>query len=253
MEFSSKWEKLDIIPLSCLHIGSPYFNEKKVKGYIKWISERPSRRVWLLGDIFDAQLSSSKGNMHEQVLSLKDAKLKAEELFIPIIANIDLVIPGNHDNYCFNETGNDIMFDLCKYLNIPEKYHFGDFTGTIRFGKKDGKQNKPVVYTFFCSHGTGGAATPGGKMNKLIALCNIVEDCDLYVMAHIHDCLTLKLEPFCIDSRNGQLKSIKQTFASSSSWLDYGGYALEKKYRPAKTGSPRIRLYGRKHDIHVSI
>jgi len=236
-----------------MHIGSPYFNEEKLKGYIKWISERPNRRAWLLGDIFDAQCASSKGTMHEATMSLKDAKLKAEELLIPIIANIDLIIPGNHDSWIFNETSNDIVFDLSKYLNIPEKYHFGDFTGTIRFGKMHGKKAKPAVYTFYCTHGTGGAATPGGKMNKLMALSNIVEDADLYVMAHIHDVLTAKLEPFAIDSRNGKLKATKQTFATSSSWLDYGGYALEKKYRPSKTGSPRIRLYGNKNDIHVSI
>lgn len=244
---------MDIIPLSCFHIGSQYFNETKLKGYIKWISEKPSRRVWILGDVFDAQCASSKGNQHEQSMTLKDAKLKAEELLIPIIANIDLVISGNHDAYIFNETTDEIVFDLCKYLNIPEKYHFGDFTGTIRFGKLNGKKDKPAVYTFYCTHGTGGATTPGGKMNKLLALSNIVEDCDLYVMAHIHDVLTVKLEPFIIDSRNGQLKNVKQTFASSSSWLDYGGYALEKKYRPAKTGSPRIRLYSGRKDIHVSI
>ena len=253
LNYSSKWEKLDIIPLSCFHIGSPQFNENKLKGYIKWISERPNRRAWILGDIFDAQCVTSRGNMHEQTMSIKDAKLKAEELLTPIIANIDLVIPGNHDNYLFNETTDEIVFDLCKYLNIPEKYHFGDYTGTIRFGKMHGKKAKPAVYTFYCTHGTGGAATPGGKMNKLINLSSIVEDCDLYIMAHIHDCLMAKLEPFSVDSRNGQLKQTKQTFASSSSWLDYGGYALEKKYRPAKTGSPRIRLYGNKKDIHVSI
>jgi UDP-2,3-diacylglucosamine pyrophosphatase LpxH len=253
LNYPNEWEKLDIIPLSCFHIGSPEFNEEKLRGYIKWISERENRRTFLLGDIFDAQLTTSKGNMHEQVYNLRDAKLKARELLKPIRDHIDLVIPGNHDNYCFNETSNDIMLDLCIYLDIEGKYHFGDYTGVIRFGKNHGKESKPVVYTFYCTHGTGGATTPGGKINKLIALSNIVEDCDLYLMAHVHDVLTTKLEPFNIDSRNGKLNQTKQTFACSSSWLDYGGYAMEKKYRPAKTGSPRVRLYGYRKDIHVSI
>jgi len=252
LNYPSQWEKLDIIPLSCFHIGSPEFNEDKLRGYIKWVSERENRRAWIIGDVFDAQLTTSKGNMHEQVLNLRDAKLKARELLKPIVSHIDIVIPGNHDNYCFNETSNDIMLDLCIYLGIEEKYHFGDYAGVVRFGKNHGK-NKPTVYTFYTSHGTGGARTQGAKMNKLIAMSDIVEDCDLYLMAHVHDCLVAKLEPFYIDSRNGQLKQTKQTFASSSSWLDYGGYALEKKYRPSKTGSPRVRLYGNRKDIHVSI
>ena len=191
--------------------------------------------------------------MHESVMTLKDAKLKAEELLKPIVNQIDLVIPGNHDDRVFNLTSDEIIFDLCKWLGIEDKYHFGDYTGVIRFGKNQGKKNKLLVYTFYTTHGAGGSTTPGGRINALMKLGNVVEDCDLYVMAHVHDILVTKLSPFRVDSRNGQLKEIKQTFVTSSSWLDYGGYALSKKYRPAKTGSPRIRLYGRKKDVHVSI
>jgi len=236
-----------------MHIGSPYFNEKKLKGWIKWIAEKETRRVWLLGDIFDAILAGSPGNMHEATMSLKDAKLKAEELLKPIVKQIDIVISGNHDDRIFNLTSDEIIFDLCKWLGIEDKYHFGDCTGVVRFGKNHGKKDKPIVYTFYCTHGSGGSATPGGKINRLLKLGDVVDDCDLYVMAHVHDILVAKLEPFRVDSRNGQLKTVKQTFVTSSSWLDYGGYALSKKYRPGKTGSPRVRLYGREKDIHISI
>ncbi len=244
---------MDIIPISCSHIGSRYFNEQKLRGYIKWLSEKEQRRAWILGDIFDAVLDGSPGNMHEATCSLKDAKLLAEDILKPIVNQIDLVIPGNHDNRVFNKTTDEIIFDLCKFLKIEDKYHFGDYTGVIRFGKQSSNHNKPVVYTFYITHGSGGATTQSGKLNRLLSLANIVADCDLYIMAHIHDILTLKIEPFMVDSRNNFLKNIKQTFVSSSSWLDYGGYAMEKKYRPAKTGSPRIRLYGDRKDLHVSI
>lgn len=236
-----------------MHIGSRYFNEDRLKGYIKWIAEKPSRRAWILGDILDAITDGSPGNMHEAVYTLKDAKLKAEELFKPITAQIDIVIPGNHDNHIFNETTDEVVFDICKYLGIPEKYHFGDYTGIVRFGKQSSNHNKSVAYSFYVTHGSGGATTQSGKLNRLLKLSEVVGGCDFYSMAHIHDILTCKLEPFVVDSRNGQMKAVTQTFVSSSSWLDYGGYALEKKYRPAKTGSPRIRLYGYKKDIHVSI
>ena len=236
-----------------MHIGSPFFNETKLRGHIKWIAEKEHRRAWILGDIFDAILDGSPGNMHEAVCSLKDAKLLAEDILKPIAYKIDLVVPGNHDNRIFNKTTDEIIFDLCKYLGIESKYHFGDYTGVIRFGKQTANHNKPVAYTFICTHGSGGSTTIAGKITRLLGIAEIVKNCDLNVMAHIHDILTCKLEPFIVDSRNGQLKSMVQTFVSSSSWLDYGGYALEKKYRPAKTGSPRIRLYGDRKDIHISI
>ena len=253
LEYSKEWEKLDIIPISCTHIGSKYFNETKLRGYIKWISEKENRRAWILGDIFDAILDGSPGNMHESMYTLRQAKELAEDLLKPIVDHIDLVIPGNHDNRIFNKTTDEIIYDLCKFLGIVDKYHFGDYTGVIRFGKQTSNHNKPSVYSFFVTHGGGGSTTPSGKLNKLLGIAEIVKNCDLYIMAHIHDILTCKLEPFTIDSRNGQMKSMIQTFVSSSSWLDYGGYALEKKYKPAKTGSPRVRLYGYRKDIHVSI
>ncbi len=171
----------------------------------------------------------------------------------PIVKQIDIVIPGNHDNHIFNETTDEVVFDICKYLGIPEKYHFGDYSGTLRFGKCGGKKNKQISYKFYVAHGTGGATTLAGKIKKLNDLALVVRNADFYMQAHFHDILTFKKEPFWIDSRNHQQKTIKQTFVSSSSWLDYGGYALEKKYEPAKTGSPRVRLYGYRKDIHVSI
>jgi hypothetical protein len=253
LNYSKDYEKLDIIPLSCMHIGSKFFNENQLRGHIKWISERPTRRAWILGDVFDAILDGSPGNMHEASCTLKEAKLLAEDILRPIVDHIDLVIPGNHDNRIFNKTTDEIIFDLCKFLGIEKKYHFGDYTGVIRFGNQTANHNKPVTYTFFCTHGSGGSTTPAGKLTRLLSISEVVKNCDLYVMAHIHDILTAKLEPFKIDSRNGKLKSMVQTFVSSSSWLSYGGYALEKKYKPAKTGSPRIRLYGDRKDVHISI
>lgn len=236
-----------------MHIGSPFFNEAKLRGFIKWISEKENRRAWILGDVFDAILDGSPGNMHEATHTLKDAKLLAEDILRPIKDQIDLIFPGNHDNRIFNKTTDEIIFDLCKFLGIESKYHFGDYTGVIRFGKQANCHNKPVVYTFFCTHGSGGSTTQAGKIARLLSIAEVVKNCDLNVMAHIHDILTCKLEPFKIDSRNGKLKTQVQTFVSSSSWLSYGGYALEKKYKPAKTGSPRIRLYGDRKDIHISI
>ncbi len=234
-----------------MHIGSPFFDEKKLRGFIDWIAEKETRRAWILGDIFDAILDGSPGNMHEATCTLREAKLLAEDILKPIVNHIDLVIPGNHDNRIFNKTTDEIIFDLCKFLGIEDKYHFGDYTGTLRLGKKP--NGKPVVYTFYCTHGSGGATTPAGKLTRLLSIAEVVKNCDLNVMAHIHDILTCKLEPFKVDSRNGKVTSMVQTFVSSSSWLTYGGYALEKKYKPAKTGSPRIRLYGDRKDIHVSI
>ncbi len=58
---------------------------------------------------------------------------------------------------------------------------------------------------------------------------------------------------FVPDKRNNKVEDMKRTFVSSGAFLERGGYAVQKGYSPAKLGSPRLRLDGRKKDVHCSI
>ena len=189
----------------------------------------------------------SKGSPYEAVMTVKDAKLKVKELLTPLAEKdkIKGMDSGNHEHRIWKKTGNDISLDIAIFLNIEKIYDPKGLYGIITVGK--------IKYSFYMKHGKGGGKSRAYKMRKLMEMAGVIKNCDLYIMAHIHDILTFQVKPKFINIAKNREERIKQTFVSSSSYLEYGGYAEEFDYEPSKTGSPRIRLDGLRKDIHVSI
>ncbi len=186
-------------------------------------------------------------------MTLKDAKVYAKKLFYPIRDKILFMFPGNHDDRSFNESSDEIVFDLAMYLGIEDCYHQGDIAGTLKFGRLNGNNNKPVTYTFYARHGNGGSTVPSGKLAKLMKMEEIVSGVDLYVQGHVHDQIVYKYAPYVIDVYNKCIVQKTRAFSASASWLGYGGYGLKKGYRPTIHGSPKITLSGRRKDIKLEI
>jgi hypothetical protein len=173
-------------------------------------------------------------------MNTSQVKQRVKKLFKPLAdeGRIIGMTGGNHEYRIYQSTGNDISLDMAMSLNVEDVYDIHGLCGTIKIGD--------IKYSFYIKHGKGGGKTQAFKMRKMKEMAGVIKNCDLYMMAHIHDILTFAIEPIFIDT-------IKQTFVSSSSFLDYGDYAEDADMEPGKTGSPRIRLNGNKKDIHVSI
>lgn len=178
-------------------------------------------------------------------MNTKDAKLYAKKLLSPIRHKIKGITGGTHEWRIWAKTGNDISLDLAMYLDLEDVYDMKGLIGGIRIGG--------ITYSFYIKHGCGGGKSEAYKIRKLKELAIVVKNCDLYIMSHIHSMYTFQTKPKFINTKTKQLEDLKQTFVSSSSYLKFGGYAEEFDFEPGKTGSPRIRLNGIKHDIHVSI
>ena len=101
-------------------------------------------------------------------------------------------------------------------------------------------------------HGNGGGKRPGGKVNGVEDMQRTVV-ADIYVEGHVHmpACFTKSI--FVPDLHNNNLIEKKQTFVCGGSFLQWGGYSERKGYTPSRTGCPRIRIDGRRPDVHVSI
>jgi hypothetical protein len=180
-------------------------------------------------------------------MTVSQAKQKIKELFMPLVEAKKIIgmCGGNHEERIFKVTGNDISLDIAMFLNIEDIYDPQGLCGAITIGK--------IKYSFYMKHGKGGGKKRAYKMRKMEEMGQVVKNCDLYIMAHIHDILTFQIEPIFFDAAIKKKVRIKQTFVSSSSYMDYGGYAEDFDFEPGKTGSPRIRLNGNKKDVHVSI
>lgn len=235
------------MPISCLHEGHPLCDEAKFIGYRDWILEHENAYTFLNGDLVEAAIMGSKGDVYQATMNTSQAKARVKELFKPL-ADAKKIIGmdgGNHENRIYKSTGNDISLDIAMMLDIEDVYDKQGLCGTIQVGD--------IRYSFYIKHGTGGGKTQAYKMRKLKDMANVIKNCDLYMIAHFHDILSFQIKPIFIDVDGGEKYTIKQTFVSSSSFLEYGDYAEDADMEPAKTGSPRIRLDGKRKDIHVSI
>ncbi len=236
-----------IVPIACLHVGHYLFDEKKFLGYRDWILSTDNAYCFLNGDLCESAIIGSKGDVYKAVMTVSEAKEKIKEIIMPLVVAKKIIgmNSGNHEDRVYKLTGNDISLDIAMFLGIEDIYDKQGICGTLRVGK--------VTYSFYIKHGKGGGKTQAYKMNKLKAMANVIKNCDLYMIAHFHDILSFQIKPLFIDIDKGKKYYVKQTFASSSSFMDYGDYAEDFDMEPAKTGSPRIRLNAKRKDIHVSI
>ena len=243
----TKQDHAYVIPFSCLHEGHPLCNEEKFIGYRDWILERDNAYCALNGDLAEAAIMGSKGDVYQATMNTSQVKKRVKELFKPLAdeKRILFMSGGNHEYRIYKETGNDISLDMALSLDLEDVYDMHGICGTIKVGD--------IKYSLYMKHGKGGGKTQAFKMRKMKEMAGVIKNCDLYIMAHIHDVLTFQIEPIFIDIEKSEKYSIKQTFVSSSSFLEYGDYAEDADFEPAKTGSPRIRLNAEKKDCHVSI
>lgn len=237
-----------IIPLSDLHIGDPGFDEKKFLDFRDWIAKEPNTNVVLVGDILNCATKNSKSDIYGEKMNPSEAKRYAKQILEPIKHKIVGSVWGNHCRRVYRESGNDIAEDLAEMLGVEYCREGMLINFTFSPYETKGKTN----YTLYATHGNGGGRTTGSKSNVLKRMSDVVE-ADIYVCGHIHFMTTFADYRYIPDLRHKRIEKVKRTYVSSASFLRWGGYAEDMMLPPAKLGAPRIRLNGRRKDVHVSI
>jgi len=250
-------DKVYLIPLGDLHLGSPQCNWKKFLGYIKWVQEHPTAYIFLMGDIFDTAVINGATNVFTQQMSLNEAIKTFYDAIYPVKDRVIGAISGNHSERLERRAHFNPLRNLCEMKDIT----YCGYSCVIRFriGKhlrKDGRISPRIEYVFYAHHTTGGGSTAGGKLNRIAKLREIFEGADAYLGAHNH--FKAEGEPaifYLSKSGNGKatLKKKRIHYIDTGSFVEYdNSYAEMKMLPPAETGAPRIRMDGIKKDLHVS-
>jgi len=268
VELPREFEKVYVIPLADCHVGSKFFDEQKLIGYLKWIRDTPEAVCLWNGDLCDCGIPGSIGEWWEQdpvtpqdqIAELVDIvkRFNIEEKTIGVVGG------SNHPMRARKLTGHDYDKEFAEKIGLGELYYpdaelfllkVGHWTqvpiGKTKHQKPPGKQQIP--YMLFATHGWSGGRQAGASVNALRELGAIWGHVEVFITAHRHlDSATpdVLLEP---DFRHPTINEVRREYVCSGSFLRYGGYALRKGLRPNNPGTPRIRLDGRRKDIHVSI
>jgi len=165
----------------------------------------------------------------------------------PVKNKVIGVLQGNHEDTYSSRHGVAITDHLAAAIGAPSLGYATMFT--IRF--QTPKEHSDL--TIFATHGSGGAATTGGKLNRLTRCIQSVE-ANLVLMGHVHTLLSttvsrLYQDGMRIGSRD-QLGVITGTYLKTYC-QGHSGYGEKAGYSPVSLGHPCITIIPRTKQMSV--
>lgn len=223
-------------PLGDVHKGAQKHNPQRWREWLAYLEERKETSLIGTGDFLNAGLKDSKSEAYDETMTVGSAKreLRRELQRLADQGRIDVLMPGNHEDRIYRAVGDCPILDVTDSLNVP--YVAASCLLVYTVGQ--------VEYEVYVRHfGMRSLANMSKSADVIRA--------DVYVSAHTHSQAVSLADWFV---RTGDsLERRKRYFLSAGSFVGYETYAAKRGYAPTHLGSPRIRLDGRVHDVHVSL
>jgi len=239
-----KKDYAEILLFGDLHLGHPNCDLDRAKANLEYCLNNKVY-VLLMGDLLESGLRSSVGDsVYEQKLNPHKQYEECEELLRPL-AEAELIIGvhiGNHEARILKETSINLIKIICKSLKVP---YLGSACWTLAYV---GDQS----YNIYSMHGTTGSKFIYTKLKAIVDVSHNFMS-DIIAMGHTHDTIT---EPTYVQKVDKQRKMVvehKKYHILTGHYLKYdGSYAQDKGYSIGKMGSPKVKLFSGRHDIHAS-
>lgn len=232
---------ITIIPIADAHYGSREFNERRWTETIKRIQEDPNCFAVLVGDLLDTTLKDSVGNLYESTISPAMQKEWLYNELKPIAGKILAACGGNHERRVTKATSLDPLYDVMLLLGCENVYRanicFMEVKLTYKF---DGKDKQRHSIKFAITHGSGGGQYIGSSANRVQNYGYAIEGINCLVTGHTHKPVTFPVSKLVFG--NGAVVQRQFIVAVASSFLDYGGYPIQKLMPPTAQTTTEIQL-----------
>ena len=243
-----EFEQLQILPLADLHIGDIHADGKKIQEWITYIGETDNCYTIFNGDLMNTATKNSLSFDYSGLTPMNELE-QCVKLLTPIRSKCLCITGGNHERRISRDTSIDTTFLLAEQLGIIDRYAPESALLFVQFGKQSTfKHSQPMLYTIYCTHGSGGGRKEGGKINRLVDLANIV-DADCYIHSHTHLPLIAKNAYYRTNTRHCTVSKVDRLFLNTSSSLEYGGYGEVASMKPNSLETPLILLNGKKREM----
>lgn len=250
VELGTDVETIELIPFGDIHKGDEHIDESALLEARAYVLDKANRYVIVNGDVVNLALKFSKSDVYGETLSPMAELSAIIDFLLPLKDRILVILPGNHEERLYIQTGVDAGQLIAGELGLIDKYSRNSALLFIAFGLSAGNTKRPKsqrtnrnVYSVYCHHGFGGGRTSGSKLNKVIALDDIV-DADLYVMGHHHSPSTTKKDFFRINHALMHASQVTKTYMIHGSWLRFGGYGERFGFSPSSVVLARAILNG---------
>lgn len=237
-------KEIEIHALADTHLGEANCDVKLVLSNIQMIADTPNAYCILNGDLMDMATTTSIGDTYGAAIQPMEQLKECVRIFGPIKDKILCITGGNHERRVYKTDGIDMTALMASQLGVSDRYTPTTALLFIRLGENP-RRHRPLCYTAYVTHGSGGGRKEGGKINRLADLATIV-DADIYIHSHTHLPAVFKESYFRTDLVNSTAVLVDKLFVNTAASLNYGGYGDIQGYKPSSKDNPVIFLNGMK-------
>lgn len=238
-------ESIVIFPISDVHFGALEHMNEQWMDFCRLVENTPNAYVILGGDLVNNNVRTCGFiNPYDELFRPREQKKLMVGYLTPIKDKILCAVSGNHEARSMKDDDIDITYDIMAKLDIEHLYRPNMCFMKVSLGKRKCDNTPIQSYTFGVTHGAGGGIYTGATVNRNERFGNVIEGLDCLVVGHTHKGTVTKPSKIVIDRKNDKVSMSHYTVISMTSWLNYGGYAMQKMLLPAHVADPqKIKLH----------
>lgn len=244
---------LTIIPISDVHLGASEHMWEAWESFCKAILSKPNTFITLGGDLINNGTRSGVSNVFEETIRPRDQKRMMAEMLKPIRDRILCAVSGNHERRSGKDADDDPTYDILCKLDRENLYRENIAFTKVQMGAQASNGKINPTYMVVVTHGAGGGALTGGVVNRNERFGYAIDGADVIIVGHAHKPFVTQPAKIYIDKYNNQVSVKPFKVVSTTSWLCYGGYAVQKMLTPSSHVPQTITLCGTKKEIIVTM
>ena len=248
-------EPITIFPISDVHYGALEHCSKEWLDFCKMVEQTPNAYIILGGDLVNNNVRTCGFiNPYDELVRPREQKHRMVEFLSPIKDRILCAVSGNHEARSLKDDDVDITYDIMAKLDIEELYRPSMCFMKVSLGHRKSDNTPIQSYTFAVTHGAGGGIYTGATVNRNERFGNVIEGLDCLVVGHTHKGTVTKPSKIVIDRKNDTVSMQHYTVISMVSWLNFGGYAMQKMLLPSYVADPqKLKLHMNKHQKRIEV
>lgn len=246
-------EDITIIPIADVHLGARECMEEEFQQFIDDVKDKPNIYYVLCGDLISNGVKNSVTNIYEETMRPSDQKRMMAKMLSPIADRILCVVNGNHEKRSSREVDDSPTYDICAKLDIENLYRENMAFMKLQFGGGNIAGAKRPTYTIVVTHGAGGGALTGASINRNERFGYAIDNMDVFISAHTHKAAVTQPGKIFIDTHNNQIKVKPFKVITATSWLNTGGYSLQKLLTPTSHALQTLTLCGDHKEMVVTM
>ena len=225
-----------VYPIADVHYGAIEHNETGWNQLIKEIQNQPNAFIVLNGDLINNSTRNSKvgTGVYDDLCSPRKQKQYMTEALAPIASKVLCILEGNHERRS-REVDDSPTRDIACKLGIEHLFRESVAFMAIGIGDRKKGNTPNDVFRFAVTHGSG-----MGSKNEPFS--RIIEGLDCLIVGHTHKGSVTRPSKLVIDCRNDVVVQRDFVICSCVSWMEYGGYAVEKMLLPHAHSQPQKLL-----------